>query len=317
MNSEEQTATKDPSFALEEIVPGTFALQGVLGGLIGGFVYILAMAVWSATPRLDDMLVILPLAMFVGAILGAMKATIIWLVHLMSDLRMGAGMRVALMINTLGVIAILLGRFSELRDDQSFASYLVIALLCALPTALLVGSRVKPWELFTFGSIAVYHKDVQTREGSRSVRATLGILPIRFLSIITLAVWILTISCERKFGADVIATASMFVIPAVYPGFCAYLSFRSPRKWNLLLIAIAINAPQGLISTAAFANDSGTYWLEPVLFHHLTIVYLAFVTAWAIFLIARLSLRTSQPMMASIGFSELLMQARKLRASLP
>ena len=314
MNSEDQIATKDTSFALETTLPGTFALQGILGGILGGFVYTWAMTVWIDHPQLNDMLLGMPLVMFQAAILGAIMATIIWLVHLVLDFRMGAGMRVALMINTLGAVAIVLSRLFELKD-RYFPGYVLISLLSALPTALLVGSRVRPWELFTFGSIAVPQNDVLTREGSKSVPATLATLPIRFLSLFVLAVWILKFSCGRKY--DVISAASMFVIAAVYPALCAYISFRSPRKWTLLLVAIAINAPQGLISTAAFADYSNPYSLGPLQLKDVSIVYIAFVTAWAIFLIARLSVRTSKPMTGSFGFGELLMQARKFRASLP
>ena len=315
MNREGPTAPKNPSFSLENVLPGTFVLQGILGGILGGLVYVWMTTLWSQKPDFDETLLSIPLTMFLGAILGALAAIVFWIVYLGSDLRMSAGLRVALMINILGAIALFLGRFS--RSEPDFAHYIVIALLSALPTALLVGSRVKPWGLFTFGSIAVYHKDVQKREGSRSVPATLGSLPLRFLSLFTLAVWILKFSCERKFGPDTLSTAQMFVIPAVYPALCAWVSFRSPRKWSLLLMGIAINPPLGLISTAAFANYSNSYWFGPLQLPDLNIFYLAFVTAWGIFLIARLSMRTSKPMMASSGFSELLTQARKFRTSLP
>jgi hypothetical protein len=313
MNGESPTAPKDPSFALENVLPGTFVLQGILGGILGGLIYVWTTSLCGPKPNFNETLLSIPLVLFLGAILGAIEALIFWIVYLASDLRMSAGIRAALMINTLGVIALFLGGFS-LRNDDYFSAYLVIALLCALPTALLVGSRVKPWGLFTFGSIAVYDKAVRKREGSRNVPATLGSLPLRFLSLFVLVIWILKFSCERKFGQDVISTAEMFVTPAVYPALCAYVSFRSPRKWSLLTMGIAINPPLGLISTAAFVNRSDIPCFGSL---PLTAVYLAFVIAWGLFLTARLNVRTSQPMMAALGFSGLLMQAKKFRSSTP
>jgi hypothetical protein len=298
---------KDSSFAVEEFIPGTFALQGVFGGLVGALVWVWGLILWSGKPDFMEMVSIIPQTMFVGAIFGAILATIIWLTHSGTDLRTGAGMRVALMINIVGAVAIVLSKFPELMSDGYFPTWVMVSLVSCLPVALLVGSRVKPWELFTFGSVAVLRKSVQTRVGSQNGWATLGTLPLRFLSIVMLAVWILKFSCERKFDAGVIRGALMFIAPMVYPAISAYVTFRSPRKFILLMIGIAINLPQGLISTAAFANSSNTSWVSQ-LPANVNFVCLAFTVAWTLFLIARLSVKTGEPIIPTAALSKLVMR---------
>ena len=72
----------------------------------------------------------------------------------------------------------------------------MLALSMETPVALLFGSRVKPWELFTFGSIAV--GEVNHRSGSKSILGTLGSLPLRFLGIGTTAYILLSIISELQ-----------------------------------------------------------------------------------------------------------------------
>jgi hypothetical protein len=297
----------DSSFALEKLVPGAFALQGVLGGILGGLVWIWTMILWSKAPKLTEMVSIIPQTIFVGAIFGAILATIIWVTHSGSDLRTGAGMRVALMINIVGAIAILLSKFPELVSDRYFPTWVMISLVSCLPTTLLVGSRVKPWALFTFGSITGFQKNVQTRIESKSVLATFGTLPLRFLSLTVLGLWILKFFCERRLDADLRAAALMFLMPVVYPALSALVTFRSPRKLTLLMIGISINLPHGLISTAAFANSSNTSWVSQ-LPGNVNLICLAFTLAWALFLIARLSVQTGEPIIPMAGLSKFVMK---------
>jgi len=297
----------DSSFELECLIPGAFVLQGVLGGMLGGFVWVWALIFWTHEPQYMEMISIIPQATFVGAIFGAILATVIWITHSGSDLRTGAGMRVVLMINIIGVIALLLGRFSELVTDRHFPTWVTISLVSALPTTLLVGSRVKPWALFTFGSITGFRKKVQTRIGSTNVWATLGTLPLRFLSLTVLVVWIMKFSCEHRLDADVTSAAVLFLTPILYPALSAYVTFRSPRKLTLLMMAIAINLPHGPISSAAFPSSSNTSWLEQ-LPQNPNFICLAFTVAWALFLIARLSVQTGEPVIPMTGLSKLVMR---------
>ena len=297
----------DSSFELEKLVPGTFVLQGILGGMLGGFVWVWALILWSTKPDYVEMVSIIPQTVFVGAISGAILATVLWVTHSGSDLRTGAGMRVVLMVNILGVTALLVGRFSELITDRHFPTWVTIAWVSALPTTLLVGSRVKPWALFTFGSITGFRKKVQTRIGSTNVWATLATLPLRFLSLTVLVVWIMKFSCEQKLDADVTSAVVLFLTPIVYPALSAYVTFRSPRKLTLLMMAIAINLPHGPISAAAFPSSSNISWLEQ-LPQNPNFICLAFTVAWALFLIARLSVRTGEPVIPIDGLSKFVMK---------
>jgi hypothetical protein len=297
----------DSSFELEKLVPGAFVLQGVMGGMLGGFVWVLALILWSTEPNYMEMVSIIPQTVFLGAIFGAILATVIWITHSGSDLRTGAGMRVVLMINIVGVIAIFLGKFSELIKDGHFPTWVMVSLVSALPTTLLVGSRVEPWALFTFGSITGIRNKVQTRMGSQNVCATFATLPLRFLSLTVLAVWIMKFSCERKPDADPMSSAIWFLTPIVYPALSAYVTFRSPRKLTLLMIAIGINLPHGLISTAAFANSSNTSWIDQ-LPQNVNFICLAFTVTWALFLIARLSVQTGEPVIPITGLSKFVLK---------
>jgi len=275
--------------------------------MLGGFVWVWALIFWTHEPQYMEMISIIPQTTFVGAIFGAVLATVIWVTHSGSDLRTGAGMRVVLMINIVGVIALLLGRFSELLSDRHFPTWVTISLVSALPTTLLVGSRVKPWALFTFGSITGFRKKVQTRIGSTNVWATLATLPLRFLSITVLVVWIMKFSCEHKLDADVTSAAGLFLTPIVYPALSAYVTFRSPRKLTLLMMAIAINLPHGPISTAAFPSSSNISWIDQ-LPQHVNFICLAFTVAWALFLIARLSVQTGEPVIPINGLSKFVLK---------
>jgi len=297
----------DSSFALESLIPGTFVLQGILGGMLGGFVWVWALIYCTHEPQYMEMISIIPQTTFVGAIFGAILATVIWITHSGSDLRTGAGMRVVLMINIIGVIALLLGRFSELVTDRHFPTWVTISLVSALPTTLLVGSRVKPWALFTFGSITGFRNKVQTKMGSKNVCATFATLPLRFLSLTVLAVWIMKFSCERKLDMDPTSAAVLFLTPMVYPALSAYVTFRSPRKLTLLMLAVGINLPHGLISTAAFANSSNTSWIDQ-LPQNVNFICLAFTVTWALFLIARLSVQTGEPVIPVHGLSKFVMR---------
>ena len=291
MNNEAQIGAADPSFALEKILPGTFVLQGILGGILGGFIYVAATTLRSDKPDLTEVLVVTPLFMFAGAIFGALMATTIWMLPLASGLRMGAGMRVALVINGVGLVALVMIQVAEIYKNHDLAATVFIAMLSGLPTALLVGSRVKPWKLFTFGSIAMVRNGVETRDESENLLSILGTLPLRFLSLATVAVWFLRLACERKINPEVFSFPTWFVISAVYPVFSAYVTFRSPRISVLLINAIGINLPLIFFSAVAYTNYSDVVSLSS-LPYDLSILRTAFVLAWIIFLAARLSVQT-------------------------
>jgi hypothetical protein len=177
---------------------------------------------------------------------------------------------------------------------MEFVGWILIAFVSSLPTALLVGSGVKPWELFTFGSIAVKGG----RLGSRSILKTLATLPLRFLSMLALAEWILFFACQRVKGPFHNVIVVTFSVPVVYLFYSAYMTFRSPRRIVLLISGIGMSLPFALIAFRAYWIYFATWPAKELLIKG--VIASACVVIWALFLIARLSLRTSHAIPVSV-----------------
>jgi hypothetical protein len=279
---------KNQPFQLEETVPGIFLLQGWLGGALSGFTYVVAVSLWFGTASFDRMIVITPIAMVAGGIIGVIKGTMMWAIYRLTGIRMGAFARVAVSSIAAFVLAIFVSvQFGNIEDA---AIWLTITLSVAVPIALLVGSNVKPWELFTFGSIVVGGE----RIGSRSVLAALGTLPLRLLSLSGLAVWILLYSCRRPDWWDPAINPKPdvvpFLLPTIYFALTTYLTFRSPGKAFLPVWAVLLNLYSGFCAYFFFHTNGRWRGDEDWM---LSVTAPAFIIAWAIFLIARLAAPTN------------------------
>ena len=290
---------KHVAFQLEKTVPGTFLMQGLLGGVMGGFVAaIIAAMAWkedSFVMTLD----LASLALFTGGIVGMIKATLMRGLVLLTGIQYRASTRVTATIILAFLSFVVAGRQANF-EDTFLRGCLIWALAVGIPVALLVGSRVKPWELFTFGSMAA--GEVDQRSGSRSVLATLGTLPLRFLSITASA--LLALYGASKFTAvhnlDEVLLVTLFLSTVgFYPLFSAYISFRSPRKIVLFVLGVVINFPITLLGLLAFREYlKGRPSTEPFMF---TVLFGSFILAWVIFLIARLSAKLSPAPSLSIS----------------
>jgi hypothetical protein len=280
--------SKPGSFQLEKKVPGTFLMQGLLGGVLGGYVAaIIAGIAWNE----DNFIMTLDLTallVFTGGIVGIVKATFMWgLVRLT-----GIKYRAATRVTTTSILATLftavIGRQFNF-DEEFLRGSMVWSLSVGIPIALLVGSGVKPWKLFTFGSIA--GGDVGHRSGLRIILATLGTLPLRFISIGAIVSLLLYITSQYTWVElnDFLVMTLLMSIAVSYPAFSAYITFRSPRKVVLLVLGLVINFPVTLIWVIAFReylNEiPGRYSFM------FTAISSLFIVAWVIFLIARLSVR--------------------------
>jgi hypothetical protein len=284
-------------FQLEETVPGSFFFQGLAGGMLAGFIFVVAIACSEEQPSRYWLIPLTPVYMVMGSILGVIKATLMWGTYRVTKIQLRAPARVAIATACVGLIALAVSLKSGIADEKQFAIGVGIGLLTALPVALLVGSSVKPWELFTFGSIA--NSKNRNRSGSRRVLASIGTLPLRFLSIIWLGFWILDFACDRKRQIGSLNTGVVFAVPLIYLLSSAYVSFRSPGKIVLLVTGLAIIIPIGFI---AFYSDTikAEVHLDEGL---LTIINSCnwFLIAWGLFLIARLAVRTRKAMPANIS----------------
>ena len=272
------------SFQLEETFPGTFLLQGWFGGVLAGFVYTVAICLWDKHVRFFDALICLPFVIPYACMLGVTKSTLMWAPYRFARFQPRALTRVALTSIATGVFAFVTGRLLYSDEPNNWVPWIATLLLGGLPTAILVGSNVKPWELFTFGSIA--------GERIRSVWGTLGTLPLRLLSIFALALWILYLACQREtqWSLDLIL---FFVLPAIYLVISAAVTFRSPRKQILFVIGMCANIPVSIVPF--FWHAVGPEALRE---HEISLVIMAtcgmFLIAWTIFLVARLTVRTQR-----------------------
>jgi hypothetical protein len=210
----------------------------------------------------------------------------------LTGIRLGVLARVVVSSIAAYVLAIFVSlQFGVYNEDV--APWLIVTLSLSIPTALLVGSNVKPWELFTFGSIVV---DGQ-RVGSRSVLATLGTLPLRFLSLIGLAAWVLLYSCRRPYSAPQTSLELeivTFLFPAIYLALSAYLTFRSPGKAFVPVCAVLLNLyAGGYFFLSFFQSYSNGRWPgdEDWMF---SVTAQTFIVAWNIFLVARLGAPTGE-----------------------
>jgi len=301
---------KPGAFQLEKSVPGTFLMQGALGGVLGGYVAALIAAIAWNEDNFVMTLDLTSLAVFTGGIIGVSKATLMWGVVRLTGIKYRAVTRVASTSILASLFVAVVGR--QLEFDEKFVrGSLVWALSVGIPVALLVGSKVKPWELFTFGSIAT--GEVGHRSGSRSILATLGTLPLRFLGIFAPALLLLYFT--RGFARahdidDVLALILVVSVACFYPLFSTYLTFRSPRKIVLFVLGVIINFPMILVWVIAFR-----LYLQPrpheVVFINV-VISSSFLVAWLIFLIVRLGVKLSPVPSLSISSNKSIADAPNL-----
>lgn len=274
---------KTKSFQLEQTVPGSFFFQGVAGGTLSGFILVLLVGLLVQDLHPGWAIPLTAVYMMMGAVAGAVKATLIWGAYRITGLHIPVLARVVFMTICTALLSGFIYYKTGATADVDFAIGVGIGWFAALPVALLVGSPVKPWELFTFGSMATSNG----RMGSRSVLATLGTLPLRVLSIYASIVWILTFVCERYIKSTAIGDDRLFTVPLVYLLVSTYLTFRSPRKLVLLAIGILLNVPAAfLFYTSYQINFKDELWGEEIPW--LVNMSGEFLVVWVIFLVARM-----------------------------
>ena len=90
------------------------------------------------------------------SMLGVMKAVLMWAPYrLDKNFSRGPSRELRLPVLPLASLLSSTGRLLfDARRPNDLIAWMVILVLGGLPTAILVGSNVKPWDLFTFGSIA-------------------------------------------------------------------------------------------------------------------------------------------------------------------
>lgn len=283
------------SFQLEETLPGTFLTQGWLGGVLAGLVYTVVICLVDKHVRYFDSIVCLLFLMPFACMLGITKSALMWAPYRLAKFQPRAFTRIVLASIPTGVFAFVTGRLYS-DDPSNWVPWVATLLIGGLPTAILVGSGVRPWELFTFGSIAGVRV--------RSVWGTLGTLPLRFLSLSALTLWILYLACQR--GINWSLDFIFFALPAIYLIASIIVTFRSPGKVILFIIGVCANIPVAIVSCFPHA-------VRPAAFQEndtslvVMVICGTFLIAWTIFLVARLTVRAQRNV--SLNLDEALLKS--------
>jgi len=276
-------------------------MQGFAGGMLGGFTYFVISFSQTGGKNFNYAISFLPVFLVTFALLGCIKATIMWSFYRAIGRTLPALARISTSTFLSPLVLAFIALYFGFEENQ-IADFLVPILSLVIPVALIVGSSVKPWALFTFGSIVV--GEVDHRSGSRSIFGTLGSLPLRFLGIGTTAYILLRIIDEIQPVSSILQTQGTVILLAflgAYPAFSAYITFRSPRKVSLCAIAVVLNAPVALIGVFSYRIYISSYWLHDT--PPITAIFCSsFVFAWLIFLIARLNAKiNSEPSFGFVG----------------
>jgi hypothetical protein len=288
---------------------GLSIIQGFAGGMLGGYAYLVLCFSQTRENELNSAFSMLPTFLLTFAIAGCFKATLMWCIYrlLGKTLPPLARLATATFLSPLVlVLTIFYFEFSVL------AIFLIPVLCLGVPVALLVGSGVKPWELFTFGSIAA--GEVDHRVGSRNFFATIGSLPLRFLGIATVGLVLLSLtSGMRPLDSvnQIFAAFLAFLFFGAYPGFSAYVTFRSPRKIVLAACGVIFNIPIALIGLYLYSYYDKPNWLgEFPLF--ISALCGSFLIAWLIFLVARLTVKIGPAQSLSVSNNKSIADAPSL-----
>ena len=273
--------TKHFSFQLEETVPGLFLAQGYLGGILAAVVYTAAMGVWDEHFTLIDALVMCAVLSIATSVAGAIKSVIMWAPYGLTKVRVRAVTRVVVTSIITSLLALNVALLHGYNRPEDLLAWVLSCIAGGLPTAILVGSRVKPWNLFTFGTLA--------GERRRNVWGTLGALPLRLMSVLALVVWCLYFACQIAKQTERFYFTVAFVAVASYLGLTVYLTLRSPDKLLLAAAAVVANVPLVAIGYFAFVvhkfnpavGEDGFY---------ICVLCASFVAAWVVFLAARLTM---------------------------
>ena len=269
-------------FQLEQNTGGAFALQGLAGGMLLGF--ILTVALLIAYPHPTNILIVLyiyPIMGFTG-LFGLIKSIPLGFMYHVFGIRMRAPVRVAASTITLTLIASYFA-YRPFEDPQTLATIAGFCFLISLPTALLVGSRVRPWEILTYWRVTFTKNGIKESLRSSGILAIGGVLPLRLLSLGGLGIWIVATAASWSNGErDLTKLVLFYVVPLTYFVVSAYLTFNSPSQFVLLAIGLVLNLPISYMSLFGYTIFPEGYW------NHETPTFLAiadaiFVSAWVAF----------------------------------
>jgi hypothetical protein len=279
--------TKSLPIQLEQDTGGAFVLQGFAGGMLTGFLFIVGTMI--AFPHPTNILIswyIYPIMLATGVV-GIIKSLPLGLMHHILGFRMRLPVRIA--TSTIGLTLFASYFAYEHYDNDPWLLAMVAgwSLLISLPTAVLVGSRVRPWEILTYWRVTFRKHGLTERLRSSAILALGGVLPLRLLSLGALGIWIVATAAtwpigEKEFSVRVL----LYVVPIAYFAVSAYLTFNSPSQFVLLAIGLLINIPISYISLFGYTIFPEGYWKHETP-TYLGIAYTIFISAWTAFVTTR------------------------------
>jgi len=220
-------------------------------------------------------------AIIVGGFVGIGQATLLWLPYKLAGIRLRKSFRLI-------ICALLFSMCSALLRETGGIAGSIQVLVSSLPIGLVVGSSIRPWNLFTFGSTSTSQINGIQTVNSTSIIATVAGLPLRIVSIASIGLWILYTESVWLLPGKLNINNFLFgVVPLVYLITSAYFTLRSTRRILLIGVSVLINAPVAFLAYSCYRWYPDAYWLGDL---PLVIAFALslFVVLWAVFLGARL-----------------------------
>jgi hypothetical protein len=282
-----QRAARKAAAECERKTIWTYLSQGAAGGMVGCFLMSAVSAVFYPAGYYSFLyLVVLPLQLAFGAILGSIIGGFVWLPAKLLKRRPGFVARSAIVLGITSLLNVAVSYWiSESTGEPGRQwSLLLIGLVCALalPMVLLTGSRIRPGHLLFLGA------------GPRSKRHNFGswlAFPagalLRVASILALSesvlVLVICISELRSewFRPIVREHLPEVVLAVVYFATSAYFSIRTPTKFVLLPAAVLLNIPLAFLLVNQQHSDTPYS-------AYLVYSFAGFIGLWAVYALGRL-----------------------------
>ncbi len=293
--------TKRVSYQSKEPGIGTYIFQGFAGGMLVGYLLMLLVLIGWPSPVNFVVMLYVCVPMFVVGGLGTIKAIPFWALNRFLGFRLPVLARII----SGGFLPTSLWLFLLIREGKASDETLLIStgavFLLSLPTSLLIGSRVRPWEFFTYGSMVFRENGIYRRHTVTDAPVILGGLMLRIIATGGLLLSVLVVACGRELiGKDIWKDFIFYYFPMFYFALSVYLTFRSPRKSVLLILGVILNVPLGLplylgskffIEIGWQAEDSTALFL----------VCTIFLAAWTGFIATQLSVTSKKDLLTDIS----------------
>ena len=279
--------TKSLPFQLEEATGGAFAVQGLAGGMLLGFISTVALLIAFPHPTNMEIVFLLYPIMVATGLFGLIKSVPFGFMYHVLGIRMRTPVRIAAGTISLTLFASYFSYQQFDNDPWLLPAIAGTCFLISLPTALLVGSRVRPWEILTYWRVTFRTHGIKERLRSKGILAMWGVVPLRLLSLGGLVIWIVATAAVWSLGIKPVTEAVLFyVIPITYFAVTAYLTFSSPSQFVLLALALVVNLPISYMSIFGYTIFPEGYWIHETPFF-LAVADTIFICAWVGFVIAR------------------------------